>query len=108
MSSFPGGHPAEDLLLRYLDGESPREAESVRHHLEACWQCRAEIEELQKTVADCMRYRKLVLSELLPPPPTPWQDLSRGFARVDTELARQSWPAPLGSWFSAPALRTWA
>ena len=80
-------HPDQEQLLRYADGESPaRVAGSIRKHLEACWQCRAELEELQKTVGECVRYRKNVLGRHLPPPPAPWTDLHRGFAAIDAEL----------------------
>jgi len=99
MSNWASGHPGEDLLLRALDGELPaRKARQVRKHLEACWQCRAEMESLQATVADCVRYRKQVLTALLPEAPSPWQPLERGFDRVDAELAA----APL--WKRLPRL----
>lgn len=92
MSSF-AQHPDGGVLLRYLDGELPgRKAKQVQKHLEACWQCRTELEELQSAVADCMRYRKAVLP-LMPEPPAPWRDLSRGFAEIDAQqaLPRFSW-----------------
>jgi len=100
MSSFDPRHPESDLLLQFLDGELPRrKARHVRLHVEACWQCRAELDELQKLVADCVRYRENV-AESMPAPPQAWPDLSRGFARLDD--------SPAGvSWFRRPAFR-WA
>ena len=99
MSNWPSGHPEEGLLLRSLDGELPaRKARQVRKHLEACWQCRAEMESLEATVAECIRYRKQVLAGLLPEAPNAWQTLDRGFDRVDAELAA----APL--WKRLPRL----
>ena len=84
MSNSFTQHPDDGLLLRYTDGElTPGEARQVEKHLEACWQCRTEIEELKATVAECMRYRKNDLSAQLPPPPNPWPDLARGFAEID-------------------------
>src|SRR5204863_484318 len=75
-------------LLRYADGESTTcAAGEIRSHLEACWQCRAELEELQKTVGECVRYRKNVLQRHLVPP-APWTDIYRGFAEVDAALDR--------------------
>ena len=59
----------------------------MRRHLAACWQCRAELESLEATVADCMRYRKQALAAHLPEAPNPWPDLQRGFERIDAELA---------------------
>ncbi len=88
MSNWPSGHPDEGLLLRSLDGELPaRKARQVRKHLEACWQCRAELESLEATVAECVRYRKQVLAGFLPEAPNAWQKLDRGFDRVDAEFA---------------------
>jgi hypothetical protein len=89
-------HPEEGHLLRYLVGELPgRKARQIRQHLEACSHCRAELEELQSTVADCVRYRQNVLGAILPAPPEPWQDLARGFDRIDASLDRESLAARL-------------
>ena len=96
MSSLGMQHPEEGQLLRYLDGELPgRKARQIRQHLEACGHCRAELEELQNTAGDCVRYRKNVLGTCLPPPPEAWQDLSRGFDRIDASLAGESLAARL-------------
>jgi len=105
MGSLGTQHPDECLLLRYIDGELPsRKLRQVERHLEACWQCRTEVEELQATVADCVRYRKNVLAAHLPPPPNPWPDLYRGFDRIDAEQAGASWISRL----IAPARNRWA
>ena len=90
MSNLDLRHPEDGLLLRYLDGELPgRKARQVRTHLEACWQCRAAVEELESAIGECVRYRKDVLAPSLPPPPEPWRSLD--FERVEAELAVQSW-----------------
>jgi hypothetical protein len=102
-------HPEEGQLLRYLDGELPgRKSRQVRGHLEACWQCRSAVEELEGAVAACVEYRKEVLQGHLPPPPTPWADLTAGFARIDSEIAADGWAARLGHWLAAPRLQRWA
>ena len=89
MSNLDVRHPEEGLLLRYLDGElAGRKTRPVRSHLEACWQCRAQVEGLESAIGDCVRYRKDVLAPSLPPPPEPWRSLD--FGRVDAELAEQS------------------
>ncbi len=99
MSDLDLRHPEEGLLLRYLDGELPRgKAHQLRGHLEACWQCRAQVEELQVAVGDCVRYRKNVLGACLPPPPAAWGALD--FDRVDAELASQSLFARLANFLS--------
>src|SRR5580658_5601771 len=77
-------HPEQALLLRFIDGELPgRKSRSVERHLEACWECRTEVEDLQATVADCVRYRKQFLAEVLPAPPQEWRDIYREFERAD-------------------------
>jgi hypothetical protein len=49
-----------------------------------------------------VRYRKNVLGTCLPPPPDPWQDLSRGFDRIDASLVGESLAARLGRVLSLP------
>ncbi len=84
-------HVEDDELMRYADGELPaRKAREVRSHLEACWQCRAGLEELQKVISDCVRYRKDLLQVYLPSPPARWGDIYRGFAEIDA--SRNSGP----------------
>jgi hypothetical protein len=84
-------HPEQSLLLRYIDGELPgRKSRAVQRHLEACWECRTEVEELQQTVAECVRYRKVVLAEALPAPPREWRDIYREFERIDAATARRA------------------
>ena len=86
MSNLDVRHPEDGLLLRYLDGELPgRKARQVRTHLETCWQCRAQVDELEATIGECVRYRQNVRAPSLPPPPEPWRSLD--FARADSELA---------------------
>jgi hypothetical protein len=88
-------HPEHDQLLLYIDGELPsRKARRIELHLEACWDCRAEVEELQRTVADCVRYRKHALAELLPSPPIPWVDLYRQMERLDAATPPRSVALP--------------
>src|SRR5438045_5158428 len=107
--AHPAAHPEDGVLLRYLDGELPvRKSRQVRGHLEACWQCRTAVEDLENTVADCVHYRGNVLQTLLPPPPAPWADLSDGFARIDSEVGVESWMARVSRWLTAPPARRWA
>src|SRR5258706_7412459 len=99
MSKLALAHPEEGTLLQYLDGEvGRREARNIHDHLEACWQCRTALEELQATVNDCVRYRKQVLIPSLPEPPAAWGSLD--FARIDAELAAESLSERLGRWLS--------
>ena len=80
-------HPEEEQLLRYIDGELPAQASGeVRSHLEACWECRAALEELQNVVSQCVHYRKSVLQRHLPTPPAPWVDIHRQFDEIDASV----------------------
>ena len=77
-------HPEDDQLFQYADGELPARASGqVRSHLEACWECRVELAELQETVGECVRYRKNVLQRHLPSPPAPWMDIYQRFSAID-------------------------
>jgi hypothetical protein len=92
MSDLSMRHPSDEQLLRYADGELPgSEANRLRSHLETCWQCRTEFEELQKTIGECVHYRKMVWEVCLPPPPAPWADLSPRFAEMDASQGRSWW-----------------
>lgn len=112
MSNVRTEHPGDERLLRFLDGELPaREASQVRKHLDACWECRAELKEIEQTIGECVRYRKTVLENSLPPAPAPWLDIYRRFAAIDEaekrrHLVRRAWqwlgrvlanPRPLAS-----------
>ena len=68
MSKLGMRHPTDEQLLRFADGElSAPEAGEVRGHLRACWQCRTELEEIERTIGECVRYRKIVLETCLLP-----------------------------------------
>jgi hypothetical protein len=111
MSDVRTGHPDDGQLLRYADGELPaREAKEIRSHLAACWQCRAELEELERTAGECVRYRRSVLQPYLPDPPAPWFDIRRRLAGVEASLSTRSFPSRLIERLGAGASRVprWA
>jgi hypothetical protein len=111
MSKPPMVHLEDEQLLRYADGEATaRDAAAVRSHLEACWQCREQLEQLQNTVGECVRYRKNILQRHLPPPPAPWTDIYRGFGEIDEALAQVSFRERIARVLRAPAYsaRRWA
>src|SRR5579863_10552679 len=91
MSSLQIGHPEDEHLLRYADGElASGDAAQVRAHLEACWQCRRELGEIQKVVGTCVEYRREMQAHL-PSPPAPWVDLHRRMSEIDTSLEQRGW-----------------
>ena len=58
MIKLPPRHPEAGELLLYLDGELPAARRtSVRKHLDVCWKCRHEAEELAAAVSEYMRYQ---------------------------------------------------
>src|SRR5258706_3806204 len=88
-------HPDEAQLLRFCDGELPaREATGIERHLEACWECRTEVEDIQKPIGDYVRYRRDAVQPGLPPPPKPWRDIRSQFERGGT-VPRSPWFPPL-------------
>src|SRR5690349_21423783 len=102
MSNLNMRHPDHGQLLLYLDGElSGSKSRQIRGHLEACWQCRTELQALEATVADCVKYRNNVLSQTQPP--AQWKPLD--FDRIEAELAAQSWTSRLAGWFTLPPVR---
>jgi len=110
MSSPHMRHPEEEELLRFVDGELPARASSqVRSHLEACWQCRAQLEELQSTIGQCVSYRKNVLHRHLQPP-TPWPDIYTKFAEIDASIEHPSLLTRAARFLSWPLQNTrkWA
>ena len=89
MSKLFERHPDQDLVA-YLDGElSVKRNQKVAHHLESCGQCRADLQSLQDSLAECVTYRNSLAAQL-PPAPEPWRDLYRDFSRIDESLANTS------------------
>jgi hypothetical protein len=81
-------HPPETVLLRYLDGElDARRAAAIREHLEACWQCRTETEELQETIRDYVHFHKARITPSIPRPPRCWHGFEGMLSRAENESA---------------------
>ncbi len=90
MSDLAMQHPADDQLLRFVDGELPdAHSAEILNHLRACWQCRSELGEIERTIGECVRYRKIVLDHCLPPPPAPWFDIYARLAAIDESSRRR-------------------
>lgn len=109
MSSLGTRHLTGEQLLLFADGElAARESEDVRSHLKACWQCRNELEEIERTISQCVRYRK-ALDSCLPSPPAPWFDIYPPLAKIDEYQQRRRWMSrllePLAALWSHP--RRW-
>jgi len=90
MSNLGTRHPSDEQLLYFVDGEmTAPQSEDIRGHLKACWQCRNELEEIEQTISECVRYRKIVLDTCLPPPPAPWFDIYPRMAKIDESHTRR-------------------
>src|SRR5437870_7843652 len=108
------GHPSEDELLLYVDGELEAKATNhVRNHLEACWSCRVRTEKIEETISSFIDYRNQVLKPLVEQPPHGWRGFDGRLNRLANEVGRPSLLAnlrgTLGRIFSAPTLerRRW-
>jgi hypothetical protein len=85
-------HPSDEHLVRSADGElSSKQAADVNAHLEACWDCRARMEEIQTTITGFVRAYHAEYDGQLPPAAGPRALLRARLA----ELASES---PFGRW----------
>ncbi|MBM3811229.1 MAG: hypothetical protein FJW20_06285 [Acidimicrobiia bacterium] len=100
MSRLETRHLSQEEMLKLADGELPGSAQA-RAHLEACWQCRADFEELQASIGELIRYRKSAWQPYAPPPPAPWADLRPRFQQADAGLANRPLFTRLAGWFSS-------
>ncbi len=61
-------HPRPEELLSFADGElSGKESAAVHAHLDACWQCRTELEHQQAAIRQFIDYRDQRITPSLPP-----------------------------------------
>jgi hypothetical protein len=61
-------HLSDELLLLAVDGElAPRDANQVRLHLEACWTCRARLEQINESITGVVEYSNFLIREKFPP-----------------------------------------
>jgi hypothetical protein len=61
-------HPSQQDLLLVADGEAPeRRAAEVRAHLEACWQCRARMAQIEQAIVDFVQTHTNADETMLPP-----------------------------------------
>jgi hypothetical protein len=91
MTSIGNGHLSDKQLLFYVDGElGSRESARVRRHLEACWSCRAKLDDLQGAIKKIVEFRDQVLLPMVPTPPRPWDGLDPRFRESEREAEKPS------------------
>jgi hypothetical protein len=105
MTSIGNGHLTDKQLLFYVDGElSPGEGARVRTHLEACWTCRAKLDDLQASIKKIVDFRDQVLLPMVPAPPWPWIGLSPRMQELDKTLRKPSLADRLSALFRSSLL----
>jgi len=93
MSSPNLQHPDEADLMRLLDGElAGRSAREIRSHIESCWQCRRDLNEMQSAIDAFLRFREASILPQIPPPPQSWPDLRGRCEDLDLALAPRRLP----------------
>jgi hypothetical protein len=98
-----GGHPSEGDLLFYVDGELDAQAGTrVKAHLEACWSCRVNLEEVQGTIGDFIGYRNQALRRLAPPPPGGWRGFDARLKRLSESAVDRPWRLRILSLLTRP------
>ena len=61
----------------------------MQKHLEACWECRHELQQIEGAIGGAVEYRRQMRAHM-PAPPAPWRDLTSGFEAIDRTLAPPS------------------
>ncbi len=93
-------HLSDEELLSYLDGElAARQAAKAKRHLEACWDCRSRLRQMEGAIEALARWRPAKLHAEMTPPPKGWREfpirLEQLASRpVETESARRWTPGP--------------
>ena len=85
-------HASDQELLLLLDGElKSREADRLRAHLAACWECRVHHDETADAIRDFVEYRRQSLSTA---PPGGWPNLRHRLQQIERSQpvrARSRW-----------------
>lgn len=93
---FENEHLSEETLLMLVDGElSAKEASNAREHLETCWTCRNELENIEETISTFVEFRKKIQIPRSPLPPNNWSNFNQKIKEIKREETK-----PQRSWFS--------
>lgn len=101
------GHISDEELVRSADGElPPRYAAEVKAHLEACWDCRARMEEIQSTIAGFVRAHHTEFDTQLPPVAGSRALLRARLTELSSKPRIEWWKRAFPYSFSLPAVAT--
>jgi hypothetical protein len=96
-------HVSDEELVCSADGElSPQRAAEVEAHLEACWDCRARMEEIQSTITGFVRTHHAEFDTQLPPVAGPRALLRARLSVLGSETRAEWWKAVVQFGFSLP------
>lgn len=85
--STDGGHPAHEVLLRFLDGLlAPAEARSVQTHLDVCWECRRQCARFQDAIDAYFDFQECAYSDEIQPPPRNWAGFQFRLNQLERKL----------------------
>lgn len=85
-------HISDEDLVRSADGElSSQQAAEVDAHLEACWDCRARMEDIQSTITGLVRAHHAEFDAQLPPIAGPRALLQARLTQLATSEQRVEW-----------------
>jgi hypothetical protein len=89
MTSVGNGHLTDKQLLLYADGElATKEGAHCRAHMEACWTCRARLDDLQGTIKEIVNFRNHVLLPMAPDPSRHWDGLDPRMDELDKTIEK--------------------
>lgn len=91
-------HPSDQQLLLLADGElSARQADQIRAHLQACWNCRSRMADLEGTIADFMQFYRQTLDVQVPPIDGPRAQLKARLAKLAQSAQQNQRPSLLSA-----------
>lgn len=98
-------HLSDAEIVRSADGElSPQRSAEAKAHLEACWQCRARMEEIQATITGFARAHHAEFDVQLPPAAGPRALLRARLTELGSEQRTEWWKGAFWVGFSLPRL----
>src|ERR1051326_4818558 len=100
-------HASDQELLLFLDGElKARQAEQIRAHLDACWECRVRSEETAEVIRNFVEYRRHLTTSGAASPRGDWLNLKNRLQQMQySEPGARRFRLRAGfAWFSPKVL----